>query len=263
MPLSNQLAESARQVLRQARDGEATGSELALAAPMLAVQARWSAIPGEEELLVEQVRSREGRHLFLYPFEGRLVHEGLGALLAFRLSRGEPATFSVACNDYGVELTSAHEVDLTLALAGGLLTTEGVTSDILASLNATEMARRQFREIARVSGLVLQSAPGLQKTARQLQVSSGLLFDVFSKYDPDHPLLGQAQREVLERNLEESRLIACLRRLSTARLVLTAPPRITPFGFPIVVDRLRETVSSETLTQRIERMVQSLERAAG
>src|SRR5215207_3653627 len=138
-----------------------------------------------------------------------------------------------------------------------------LATDIVESLNATEMSKRQFRELARIAGLVFPGFPRSGKTARQLQVSSGLFFDVLQRYDPGNLLLAQAAREVLERQLESTRLAATLRRLSQATIVVKQPRRVTPLAFPLLVDRTRERVSSESLTDRIRRMQLALERAAG
>ena len=165
-------------------------------------------------------------------------------------------------NDYGIELLSAEEAPLDEALAAGLLRPERLLDDVPASLNATEMARRQFREIARVAGLVFPGFPGSGKTARQLQASSGLFFDVFTRYDPGNLLVSQAHREVLERQLESSRLGRTLERLAASRVVVTCPKRTPPLAFPLLVDRTREAVSSETLADRVRRMQVRLERAA-
>lgn len=220
-------------------------------------------MPAHDEFLIEQVESKEGHHLFFYPFEGRLVHEGLAALCAHRISKNQKVTFTIACNDYGFELLSVTPIDIEREIEGGLFSSRNLGPDILASLNSVEMAKRQFREIARIAGLVFQGYPGMNKSARQLQVSTGLLFDVFTRFDPDNMLLQQAQREVLERQLEQSRLAIALKRLSESELVLTQPERPTPMSFPILVDRLRETVTNETTADRINRLVDELEMAAG
>jgi ATP-dependent Lhr-like helicase len=209
------------------------------------------------------VHSSDGWHLFVYPLEGRLVHEGLAALFAYRMSRLRPISFAMSSNDWGIELLSPDEPPLADALAAGLLSPDRLIDDLPASLNAAEMAKRQFREIARVAGLVFPGLPRSGKTARQLQASSGLFFDVFQRYDPDNLLLAQAHREVLERQLERSRLGATLQRLSVARVVVTEPTRFTPLAFPLLVDRTRNKVSSEKLGDRIKRMQLALERAAG
>jgi ATP-dependent Lhr-like helicase len=231
--------------------------------PILEVQGKWSRIPSPDELLVEHVKTREGHHYFFFPFEGRLVHEGLAALFAYRIARVRPISFTMASNDWGFELLSPDEAPLDEALAIGLLDPGNLLADVAASLNATEMAKRQFREIARVAGLVFPGFPRSGKTARQLQASSALFFDVFQRYDPENLLLSQAYREVMERQLESSRLAQTLARLTRSRVVQTSPKRTPPLAFPLLVDRTRERVSSESLTDRIKRMQLVLEKAAG
>ncbi len=263
MPLTTELAFTAREKLGEIKQGVIDGPELQLAAPLLSIQADWSGIPDQDELLIEQVESREGHHLFFFPIEGRLVHEGLAALTAYRLSRRQPILFSIACNDYGFELLSDQKIEFGEEEARMAFSTENLAEDILHSLNSSELARRQFREIARIAGLIFSGYPGQQRSARQIQTSSGLLFDVFSKYDPGHPLLKQADREVLDKHLEQTRLLACLERLSRSRFLFTEPARPTPIAFPILVDRLRETVGSESFSDRVQRLVTALEAEAG
>jgi ATP-dependent Lhr-like helicase len=264
LALSSELAAAVRERLQAARDGEFEDPELLALRPILALQARWSRIPGAHELLVERTRTRDGHHLFVFPFEGRLVHEGLAALLAYRLAQAAPITFTVAANDYGLELLSAEpaplngEADLRAALAPA-----GLADDILAALNAAELSRRQFREIARVAGLVVVGPPHERRSARQLQASSNLFYDVFEQYDPENMLLRQARREVLERQLEQGRLAAALARIAAGPLAIVETPRPTPLAFPLLVDRLRERVSSEQLADRVRKMQLQLERAAG
>lgn len=254
MPLSSELADAVRNRLEQARMGIYEGPEMKSVRPVLEMQALLSAIPRRDELLIERVQTKEGHHLFLYPFEGRLVHEGLGALFAWRISRHAPITFSIAMNDYGIELLAADVAPLEAALDAGLLSTDHLGADILASLNAAEMARRQFREIARVAGLTFTGYPGQNKTVRQLQASSGLLFDVFMRYDRENLLIEQAHREVLEQQLERSRLGATLERLSRGTVRILDIERPSPLAFPMLIDRSRHRVSSEKLADRIRRM---------
>ena len=263
LPLSRTLAELLRARLDEAARGIYRDLEMAAVRPILEIQAKWSRIPRADELLVERVKTREGYHLFFFPFEGRLVHEGLAALLAWRISRHQKITFSLAANDYGLELLAPQEAPLERALASGLLSADNLLDDVPASLNATEMAKRQFREIARVAGLVFPGLPRSGKTARQLQASSGLFFDVFQRYDPGNLLLSQAHREVMERQLETSRLGKLLERLARARVVVTEPRRTPPLAFPLLVDRARDRLSTESLADRVRRMQLALERAAG
>jgi len=260
MPLSTELTAAVRIKLEDARIGIFEGAEMNAVRPTLELQSRMSILPAHDELLIERTRTRDGHHLFFFPFEGRLVHEGLAALFAFRLSRLQPITFTLSVNDYGFELLSPDPAPLNEGLEAGLLSPANLLDDILHSLNTSELAKRQFREIARVAGLVFSRFPGGQKTAKQLQVSSSLLYDVFAKYDPGNLLLAQANREVLERQLESTRLMRTLVRLSESHVMVQEVRRPTPLAFPLLVERLRETVSSETLADRVKKMQQSLER---
>lgn len=261
MPLSNELARAIRRTLSEVRQGVIDSPEVACLLPLLKLQAEWSAVPDEGEILIETVESREGSHLYVYPIEGRAVHEGMAALFAYRMSRERSITMTTASNDYGFELLSDQPLCFTPELFQTLVSRENLREDIEASLNAVEMSKRQFREIARIAGLIQQGYPGNQRSVKQVQVSSGLLHDVFVQFDPKNRLLEQSRREVLERQLEHSRLGRALDRMAASKLLVTSPPRTTPFGFPMMVDRLRETVSSESVASRIERLVQSYEQA--
>jgi ATP-dependent helicase Lhr and Lhr-like helicase len=261
-PLSSEVAESIRELLERHVDRREDEPELRAVARLLKLQQAWSRIPRRHEMLVEQVETREGHHIFFYPFEGRQVHMGLSALFAHRLARTRPATFSLSFTDYGFELVSRGRFEMLPLLKAGLLSTENLLEDMLASLNAAELSKRQFREIARVAGLVFQGYPGQPKTNRQVQATSGLIYEVFARWDPANPLLGQAEREVLERQLEFSRLAEALRRMGAAPVVLRRTHRPSPFAFPIMVGRFREKLTSEKLAERVRRMQLEFDEAA-
>jgi ATP-dependent Lhr-like helicase len=262
MPLSTLLSERTRRLIGAAKRGVYRSPELELVRPLLELQRRWSALPDEREWLCERMKLRDGYYTFFYPFEGRLAHLGLATLFSYRLSRATPRTFSLMINDYGFGLLSSAPIDLSLRDIGALLAAPGVEADILAGLNAAELGRRQFREIARVAGLVFQGYPGQPQSNRQLQASSGLLWDVFNEYDAGNLLLRQATDEVLERQLEAPRLEAALARMRGSAAVVTQPVRPTPFAFPLIVELFREKLSTEALEARVARMVAELEAAA-
>jgi ATP-dependent Lhr-like helicase len=263
-PLSSQLADAVRLRLAAAEVDIYDTPEMNAVRPLLELQARWSQIPAPGELLIETTKTREGYHLFLFPLAGRLVHEGLAALLAHRLSQLAPRTVTAVATDYGCELLSPAPFDLDEAAWRQLLTSDDLLDDVLATLNQTELARRQFRDIARIAGLVFSGYPGSHKTTRQLQASSSVLYDVFSEYDPANQLLVQAQREVLEQQLDLVRLRQTLDQIAGCKLVLVECQRLTPLAFPIYAERLRQAeISTEAWEERIRRMVGQLERNAG
>jgi len=262
MPLSNELAQAVVERFSAAAQGECVGPEMRALRPLLEVQQRWSGLPTSTTLLAEALKSREGWHLFLYPFAGRQVHLGLASLLAWRVSQQQAVTFSIAVNDYGLELLSATPVDWPQVLSPGLLSPEHLLEDVLASLNAGELALRRFREIARIAGLVFAGYPGAPKSTRQVQASSGLFFEVFKQYDAGNLLLAQAGEEVLREELDIQRLEQTLERINRLQLDLHQLKRPTPLGFPLLVERMRESMSSEKLADRIRRMVTDLEKTA-
>ena len=262
MPLSSELSEALREKLHEASRQKLVGREMNALKGLLDIQQRWSIIPQSNQLLIEQIKTRTGYQIFIFPFEGRLVHEGLAALTAYRISRNNKTTFSMACNDYGIVLQSHHKTEIDPDTARVWFSTDNLVADILESMNCTEMAKRQFRQIARIAGLIQQGLPGMRKNSKQLQASSNLFFDVFCQYDPDNLLLEQSRREVLDQQLEASRMHMAMERISQSQIMIQEPPRVTPLAFPLLVDKLRERVSSETLADRIARMQMQLEAAA-
>jgi ATP-dependent Lhr-like helicase len=268
MPMSSELAHASLEQLRQAANGIFDGPEMEAIRPLLEIQEKWSALPTTETLVIESMKSREGFHLFVYPFAGRSVHTGLASLMAYRIGKVQPITFSIAVNDYGFELLSGEPVEWGLVFGGatgaqaGLFDTDYLLEDVLDSLNATQLSQQRFREVARIAGLVFQGYPGQPKSNRQVQASSSLFFEVFRKHDAANLLLTQAQREVLEQELELTRLRDTLTELHGRKLAYGEVRRATPFGFALMVERFREKVSTEKLSDRVARMVRELEKAA-
>jgi ATP-dependent helicase Lhr and Lhr-like helicase len=265
MPLSSQLSAMFRQKLDEVakRISQSAGEtneegldmEIKVLEPLFRLQAELSHLPESTEFLIEKFTSRDGFHLFFFPFEGRLVHEGMASLFAFRISRIKKASFSIAMNDYGFELLTDDEIPIEKALENDLFTTDNLLDDIQQSLNATEMARRRFRDIAHIAGLVFTGFPGKAMTNKHLQASSSLLFEVFSEYESDNVLVRQAYHEALQFQLEEFRLRAALQRIQKLKVIITHSEKPTPFAFPIMVDGLgREKLTTETLEERIARM---------
>jgi ATP-dependent helicase Lhr and Lhr-like helicase len=219
-----------------------------------------SHLPGEQELLIEHIETKDGYHLFVYTFEGRLVHEAMAAILAYRIGRIMPITFSFAMNDYGFELLSDQPIPVDDSNVYELFSPDNLFADIQKSVNSSEMARRKFRDISVIGGLIFQGFPGEHKKQRHLQSSASLLFNVFKEYEPGNLLLRQAYNEVMEQQMEEARLRNMLQRIQSGKIIITFPEKLTPFCFPLKVDSIRENITSERLEDRVLKMVQQLEK---
>lgn len=253
LTLSSQMSELIREEL-YAANTESMSRELRSLEPMFTRQRKESIVPTDNQFLIETFKTREGYHAIFYPFEGRYVHEALASVMAYRISLLSPITFSLAYNDYGFELLSDKEIDMQQVLDNDLFTPVHLHTDLQQSLNATEMARRKFRDIAVIAGLVFTGYPGKVVKTKHLQSSSQLIFEVFRDYEPNNLLFQQAYRETFEHQLEEGRLILALERIQNQEIVWKRCEKPTPFSFPIITDRLRERLSSETLAERIKKM---------
>ncbi len=260
MSLTANLGHILRQTFNKALVDE-TEIELKSLHHLFQLQKQLSHIPQNTETLIEQIETKDGFHLMVYPFEGRQVHEAMSAILAQRISKIVPITFSIAMNDYGFELLSDQPIPVDDSNVHELFTTNNLLADIQKSVNNIEMAKRKFRDIAVIGGLIFQGMPGEQKKARHLQSSASLLFKVFSEYEPNNLLLRQAYNEVLSQQMEEARLRNALQRISTNNIIITFPHQLTPLSFPIVVDGLnRNNLSSESLEARVQKMQTQLQR---
>ncbi len=259
MPLSSQMSEMIRLKIDEAATNTENDEEMKFLRPLMDLQKDRSHLPKKNEFLIEYFHSSEGYHVVMYPFEGRFVHEGMAALVAYRLAQIMPITFSIAMNDYGFELLSDQKIPIYEAVETNVLGIENLLKDIQASINSTEMARRKFRDIAAISGLIFKGLPGQKVKERHLQSSSQLFFNVFHEYESHNLLLLQAFEEVMDFQLEEARLRMALDRIAHQKIVITEPDMPTPFAFPIMVDRTREKLTTERLEDRIKKMMISFD----
>ncbi|NAS10678.1 ligase-associated DNA damage response DEXH box helicase [Poritiphilus flavus] len=259
LSLSAQMSEILRQELYAASlNKKEQSEEIRSLVTLFARQEKESIVPKPDEFLIETFKTRDGYHHIFYPFEGRFVHEAMGSLLGYRISLLSPISFSLAFNDYGFELLSDQQVDMQQVLDNDLFTTTHLMDDLQKSLNATEMAKRKFRDIAVISGLVFTGYPEKGVKMKHLQSSSQLLFEVFKDYEPDNLLYQQSYRETFEHQLEEGRLRLALERIAGQKVVWKACKEPTPFSFPIITDRLREKLTSEKMADRIRKMTARL-----
>jgi ATP-dependent Lhr-like helicase len=260
MPLSSRLCEEVRARIDEARAGRYESPEMEAVRPLLERQRSASAIPGANQLLIELTETRQGHHAFVFSFAGRLAHEALGSVLAHRLTRARPMSTTATPTDYGIELLTGEPLPADEASWRSLLSQDRLLEDLLASLNTTELARRQFRDVARVAGLIFQAHPGERRPARQVQASSSMFYEVFTQFDPANLLLEQARRDMVEGQLEFERLRATLRAIEPMEIVIVRTAQLTPFAFPLWAESMRSVqATSEAWQDRVRRMALKLE----
>lgn len=258
--LSSKLSDKIREILEYYNQGNYISEEIVRVLPILDLQNKLSLVPNRDTFLIESHQSKEGFHLFFYPFEGRMIHELMSALIAYRISISQPVTFSIAMNDYGFELLSDRPIQIEELLEEDLFSLDNFQEDIRHCVNESEMSRRKFREIASIAGLVFQGYPGKPTTFKHIQANSSLLFQVFESYDPDNLLLKQAHAEAINQQMDQEKMIKALKKINSQRMVLKKPVQFTPFSFPIMVDRLsRTSISSESIEDRIVKIQSQFE----
>ena len=258
LSFSSQMSALLRLELYKVATKTATSPELKALEHIFNKQREESSVPKPEEFLIETFKTRDGYHHIFYPFEGRAVHEAMSSLLSYRIGLLSPITCSLAFNDYGFEMLSDKLIDIQAVVDNNLFTTEYMLEDLQKSLNSNEMARRKFRDIAVISGMVFTGYPEKGVKLKHLQSSSQLLFEVFRDYEPNNLLFQQAFTETFEHQLEEGRLRLALERIGKQEIVWKQCEKPTPFSFPLITDRLREKLSNEKLADRIKRMTKIL-----
>ncbi len=231
--------------------------------PVFTQQQKESIIPQPSQFLIERFETKEGFHTVFYPFEGYAIHEAMASLLAYRISLLSPITFSMSFNDYGFELLSDQPFSKEDFLDNSLLTLNHLHEDLEQSINISEMARRRFRDIAVISGLVFQGFPNKPIKTKHLQSGSQLFYDVFKDYEPDNLLYQQALEETFDHGMERGRMTQVFENIQIQTLVWQDCTQPTPFSFPLITDRIRSKLSSETVEDRIKKMYLQLEKAAG
>ena len=258
MSFSAHLSELLRETFYQL---EATESkEKQALEPVLEQQKKQSILPKTDELLIETFPSREGYHAVFYPFEGYAIHMAMASIVSYRLSLLSPTSFSLAYNDYGFELLSDTPINLQGLLDNELLSPQDVIPDLRMGINISEMARRKFRDIAVIGGLVFQGTASQPIKSKHLQSSSQLFFEVFKDYEPDNLLYQQALDETFEHGMEQGRLLQAFVRMNKQQIRWIETHQPTPFSFPLITDRLRGKMSSESVEDRIRKMYLQLEK---
>lgn len=258
MPLSTHLSIAIRHQLNEYKNGQRHTPEIQFLLPLFREQEYRSYLPDEDELLIEEIQTKEGYHLFVYPFEGKFVHEGMATVLAHRIAQIRPFSFSIAANDYGFELLTDEAMPIAEALENGLFSLHHLHADINASINTSELARRRFRDIAAIAGLIFTGYPGRQMKTKHLQANAQLFFNMYEEYEPDNLLLKEAYEEVFDFQLEIARMTAAFQRIGKQKIIWKRLDRPTPFSFPIFAERFREKYSNEDLETRIQKIKKSM-----
>ncbi len=236
--------------------------ELKSLLPILEKQKDISNIPREKQLLTEIYSYKGFKTIFVFPLEGKFVNEGIAFLWALRYANLNKATFSITSNDFGFSITSTENYDFSLLInyLPYFMSSQNLAKDLESAINFSELTKNNFKNIAQISGLINNNNPSKLKNSNQLIISSNLLFEVFNKYENNHLLVKQSYEEVKKNQLEIDRITSCLQRMSKLDLILNETTSPSPFAFPLLVERLNNTLSNETIEERVNKLIKSYEK---
>jgi len=262
MAISDLLSECLRKeidICNELENNDYLNPELNSLRPILKKQKTLSNIPKKDEFLIEIYKNKDLSSLFVFTLDGKFVNEGIAFLWALRFSKLKQSTFSISANDFGFCLTTSDDYDFSLIKneAEYFLDNKNLEKDLENAINFSELTKRRFKNIAQISGLVNQNNPTKAKTSSQIQISSSLFYDVFTKYEEDHLLIKQSYQEVKEYQLENNRISRSLRRLKNLKILLNHTKTPTPFAFPLLVERLKNTLSNEPIEKRVEKLIKT------
>ena len=244
-PLSTYLAERVRTLLA---DPNHWGAMPMQVAEWLELQRERSALPPPGDLLVETFPRGGRNYLVCYPFEGRLAHQTLGMLLTRRMERAHLRPLGFVATDYVLAVWA--KTDIGARLTNGLVSLDDLfAQDMLGDdledwLQESALMKRTFRQNAIVSGLIERNFIGKEKNARQVTISTDLIYDVLRRYEPDHILLQAARLDASTGLLDLVRLATMLARVK-GRILHKDLEKISPLAVPIMLEVGREPVHGE------------------
>lgn len=243
MPISSHLADRVRAFLA---DPAIWARFPADVREWLDMQARRSRLPRPGELLVETF-PREGRHhLVAYTFEGWNANQSLGMLLTRRMDSLGLQPLGFVASDYALATTSLAPISDPAAL----FSPDILEHEFVEWAQQSSLLKRAFREVAVIGGLVERQHPGKRKTGRQVSFSTDLIYDVLTRYEPDHLLLKAAWDDARARMTDLGRLAALLERAGPTMLHMDLE-RVSPLAVPVLVLIGRERVAARGVDDQL------------
>ena len=108
---------------------------------------------------------------------------------------------------------------------------------------------------------VVLPAPRKPVKTKHLQSGSQLFYDVFKEHEPDNLLYQQAINETFDHGIESPRIQRSFEKIENLKIVWKDCKYPTPFSFPLITDRIRSKLSSESVEDRIRKMYLQLEKS--
>ena len=226
---------------------------------LFAGQEQVSEIPGVDDLLVEEYPDPSGVG-FVYAFHaplGRPASEAMARASAARLGRRFGRDLKLVVADLGWALTLPEGARIGLDDLPALLAPEGFEDDVLDGLDRGELLSRRFRHVAATALMVLRRPEGGRTKVGGLLWVSQRLYPLVKAACPDHPLLRETRREVLQDTLDTPTALDWLETRPTVRF--RSLDGLSPFASawidPGAPEALRFESPGDALRRLHERLV--------
>lgn len=243
MPLSTELAQQVQTMLNQPKTWEGYPGQVK---DWLALQKKNSILPPKDGLLVETFSRgpKKGKRHFLvaYTFAGRNAHQTLGFLLLRRMQRYGYKPLGFVATDYAMTIWTMNPVERV----DHLFHQDLMLHDLHEWLEDTPLLKRNFRDVAVISGLIERRYPGQQKTGKQVTFSTDLIYDVLRKYEPNHILLEAARNDAYGGLIDLQRLGDLLVRVQ-GKIIHKKLEKVSPMAVPLIMEVSRETINKKEL----------------
>lgn len=244
-PLSTHLATRVRRLLANRSLWKALPEDVR---EWLDHQQLRSVLPGPDGLLVESFPRGGKWFLVAYCFEGRNAHQTLGMLLTRRMERAGLHPLGFVATDYVIAVWSVEPPrDLD-----SLFDPDMLGDDLEAWMAESSMLKRTFRNVAVIAGIIERRHPGKEKTGRQVNFNSDLIYDVLRRHEPDHILL-QATRADAATGLTDVRRLAEMLNRVHGDIRHVELDKVSPLAVPVLLEIGRESVAGEAIEALLER----------
>ncbi len=219
-------------------------------------QAKYSTIPDDEILLVEEVLEERRAKYFFHTLIGRRANEALSRAFAYLVSKKKRCNVRIAISDNGFMLILPREKRLSEKDIKSLFQLEDLRETLKRALDNTELLKRRFRHVANRGLLILRRYMGRKKSLSRQQLNAQTLLRLLKKNYPDFPLLKEVYREIMEdkMDIENAELFLNWVKDGKIKVVFEQNELPSPFAFNLEVIGASDVVLMEDRRELIKQL---------
>ena len=213
-------------------------------------------VPTDAPVLVERIVNGRNMLLLVHVVAGRAVNRSLAWVAGARLTKGG----SVMANfdDHSFLLSLDSRVIADAEILHELFNPESFVEDLRTVLSTTETLGTSFRHIAEIGQLLPRRTMNGNVSARAATWNGSLLYKTLLEHEPEHPLVREAVREVMEDQCDVHRACDEAARIYETPLEVYDLPRPSPFALPLFAAFNREVLVAADPERALDDLVASI-----